>query len=173
MDKNIIIIGITGVGKTTVGRLIADKLNKEFIDLDRSIEAHCGVDIPTIFAIEGEDGFRRRETDELNRIIYSNMDYVLSVGGGCVVKPENRNIILSGNNIIVQLVADVKVLVERLLKSPPKRPMFQNTNIEAKIIELYNARKEIYDSVTDVKLNTSMLKQSQVADLVVNYIINK
>ena len=173
MDKNIIIIGITGVGKTTVGRLIAEQLNKEFIDLDRSIEHHCGVDIPTIFTIEGEEGFRRRETDELSKIVSGNARYVLSVGGGCVIKPENRDIILAGNNTIIQLVADLNVLVERLLKSPSKRPMFQNTDIEAKIKSLYDVRKDIYDLISNLKLNTSNLRPSQVADLVANYILTK
>ncbi len=69
MFSNIIIIGITGVGKTTVGKELARCLEKEFIDLDKRIETICGVDIPTIFEIEGEAGFRERESEELKRII--------------------------------------------------------------------------------------------------------
>ncbi len=173
MDKNIIIIGITGVGKTTVGKILSEKLNKEFMDLDRNIELHCGVDIPTIFSIEGETGFRDRETNELRRVIEGHSNYVLSVGGGCVVSLENRNIILTGNNIIVQLHANLNTLVERLMKSPFKRPLFNNVTIESKIVELIEARKNIYDEFSDIKLNTSNLKATQVADLIIKFISRK
>ncbi len=170
MDKNIIIIGITGVGKTTVGRILAEKLHKEFMDLDKNIESHCGVDIPTIFSIEGEVGFRDRETLELTRVIENHSNYVLSVGGGCVISAENRKIIASGNNIIVQLYANISVLVERLMKSPLKRPLFNNVAIESKIIELVHARKDIYNDFSDIKLNTSYLKAPQVAELIIKYL---
>ena len=167
---NIIIIGITGVGKTTVGKALADSLHKEFIDLDKNIELHCGVDIPTIFAIEGEGGFRERETDELRRTLKSTSSCVLSVGGGCVLRRENRQIITSGNNIVVQLYANTDTLVERLSKSATKRPLFNNVNIAAKVTELYKSRKEYYDRVTDFKINTSSMKPPQVIDDIIAYL---
>ncbi len=173
MNKNIIIIGITGVGKTTVGKLVAEKLNKVFIDLDRSIELHCGVDVATIFAIESEIGFRQRETEELRRIVDNASDYVLSVGGGCIVKPENRNILSLSNNIIIQLHADIEILVHRLMKYPSKRPLFSSENnieMEKKIIKLYEDRREAYDLITDIKLNTSTMRALQVAELAVKII---
>ncbi|MDQ5921162.1 MAG: shikimate kinase [Pseudomonadota bacterium] len=164
MDKNIniVLIGITGVGKTTVGRALADNLGKEFYDLDKNIEQHCGVDIPTIFEIEGEAGFRTRETDELRRIIDNKYGFVLSVGGGCITRMENRTILTNGPNVVIQLYADIDILVERLSKSIARRPLFNNVDIGNKVAELYRSRKDYYDSITDFKINTSMLKQPQV-----------
>lgn len=167
LRHNIVIIGITGVGKTTIGKALADKLGKDFIDLDKNIELRCGVDIPTIFEIEGEAGFRDRETDELRRIINTHTNYVLSIGGGCVVRAENRALLGSGSNLIVQLYADTATLVDRLAKSPSKRPLFANVDIEKKVMDLYQARKEYYDKVTDIKINTSSLKPSQVVEQII------
>ncbi|MFN8770293.1 MAG: shikimate kinase [Neisseriaceae bacterium] len=171
--QDIIIIGITGVGKTTVGKIIAEKLNKSFIDLDKNIESNCGVDVQTIFSIEGESGFRIRETNELKRILGAENDYVLSLGGGCVLKAENRDIIAHSNNLVVQLCADINVLVDRLAYSASKRPLFNNSDVESKVTELYQERQELYDSITDLKVNTSNLRPVQVAELVVDKIIHK
>lgn len=163
-DQNIIITGITGVGKTTIGKSLAEKLGKEFIDLDKCIELHCGVDIQTIFAIEGEDGFRRRETEVLRNIVKNSKNHVLSIGGGCVISPENRRILTSGKNIVIQLYAEVKILVERLSKSANKRPLLSGVDLSEKITKLYETRKEYYDKITDFKINTSELKPSQVVE---------
>lgn len=167
---NVIIIGITGVGKTTVGKTLAESLHKEFIDLDKNIENHCGVDIPTIFAIEGEEGFRDRETDELRRTLKDKKGCVLSVGGGCILRRENRQIISSGNNIVVQLYANTDTLVERLSKSATKRPLLNNVDIAAKVTELYKSRREYYDRITDLKINTSSLKPTQVIEDIISYL---
>ena len=91
LKSNIIIIGITGVGKTTVGKNLAQTLGVDFIDLDKSIEDNCGVDISTIFDIEGEAGFRLRETRELKKVLSYSGNYVISLGGGCVIAEENRS----------------------------------------------------------------------------------
>ena len=168
MRNNIIIIGITGVGKTTVGKILADKLNKTFIDLDRNIEVHCGVDIQRIFGIEGEEGFRQRETNELKRVINKENGYVLSLGGGCVLKEINRKLITNNNHYIIQLIADVNILVERLLHSVTKRPMFNNVDVASKIVQVYEERKFLYDLVTNLKINTSHLRAIQVAELIEN-----
>lgn len=164
--KNIIIVGITGVGKTTVGKFLADKLNKQFIDLDKFIETLCGVDIPTIFELEGESGFRARESYALKQIINHNDNYVLSLGGGCIINADNRNLISRNNNIVVQLVADIEVLVERLSKSPHKRPLLFNQNLCEKIESLYNERHKFYAMVSDITINTTSLKPSQVIEQV-------
>lgn len=163
-DVNIVVTGITGVGKTTIGKALAAKLNKEFIDLDKCIETHCGVNIQTIFAIEGEKGFRRRETEELSRTIKDAKNYVLSIGGGCVISQENRRILATAKNVVIQLYADVEVLVERLAKSATKRPLLSSGDLRQKIIELYEARKEYYDKITDLKVNTSNLKPVQIVE---------
>ncbi len=164
--KNIIIVGITGVGKTTIGKLLADSLNRQFIDLDKYIENSCGVDIPTIFELEGENGFRDRETDALNSVMNNNDNYVLSLGGGCVIRPENRQLIMYNNNLVVQLIADLDIIVHRLSRSPNKRPLLANQNLKQKIEELYNARRDLYAIVSDLTINTTKLKPHNVIEIV-------
>ena len=172
-DYNIILIGITGVGKTTIGKALAERLNKEFLDLDKNIELRCGVDIPTIFAIEGEEGFRDREANELRLTIKNNMNFILSIGGGCIIRPENRKLLSSGANIVVQLYADIETLVERLSKSAAKRPLLHGTDIAAKISELYNSRKDLYDNVSDIQVNTSNMKPNHVIDEIIKFLKKK
>lgn len=170
MNRNIILIGITGVGKTTIGKALSEILQVGFIDLDKSIEQHCGVDISTIFAIEGESGFRERETDELKRTIDTNNNFVLSVGGGCVLSKENRQLIASGTNLVVQLYADLEILIGRLSKSAGKRPLLNDDDISSKISQLYESRKELYDKITDFKVNTSNIKAMQVVEEIVTHL---
>lgn len=168
--KNIIIVGITGVGKTTIGKFLADSLNRKFIDLDKFIETSCGVDIPTIFELEGENGFRDREFEALNQVINNEDDYVLSLGGGCVIRAENRQVITRNNNLVVQLIADLDIIVERLSRSPNKRPLLANQDLKKKVEELYSTRKELYEMVSDVTINTTKLKPYQVIDIVEKYL---
>ena len=168
--RSIVLIGITVVGKTTIGKALAESLQIEFIDLDKNIEQHCGVDISTIFAIEGESGFRERETDELKRTLDINNTFVLSVGGGCVLSKENRRLIASGANVVVQLYSDLEILVERLSKSAGKRPLLKDEDISSKISQLYQSRKEFYDQITDFKVNTSNMKAIQVVEEIVTHL---
>ena len=170
IKTNIILIGITGVGKTTIGKALAESLQIDFIDLDKNIEQHCGVDIATIFSIEGENGFREREADELKRTLNINGSFVLSVGGGCVLNKENRRLISSGANVVIQLYADIDILVDRLSKSAGKRPLLSGGDISTKMSELYESRKGLYDQITDYKVNTSSLKALQVVEEIISYI---
>ena len=168
--KNIIIVGITGVGKTTIGKFLADSLNRKFIDLDKFIETSCGVDIPTIFELEGENGFRERESEALNQVINNYDDYVLSLGGGCVIRAENRHVIARNNNLVIQLIADLDVIVERLARSPNKRPLLANQDLKKKIEELYDTRRELYEMVSDVTINTTKLRPHQVISIVESHL---
>ncbi len=164
INKNLIIVGITGVGKTTIGKFLAERLNKNFIDLDKYIENSCGVDIPTIFELEGESGFRLRESEALRQVLQQQHNYVLSLGGGCVIKAENRQLITRSSNFVVQLVADIQTLVERLSRSPHKRPLFFEQNLHQKITNLYNERQEFYAEISDLTINTTLLKPYQVSE---------
>ena len=171
--KNIILVGITGVGKTTIGKYLADKLNKQFIDLDKFIEISCGVDIPTIFELEGEKGFRDRESDALKQVVAEYDNYVLSLGGGCVIRAENRQLIMRSNNLIAQLVANIEILVERLSRSPNKRPLLFNQDLRLKIESLYNERRGFYEAVSDLTINTTQLKPHQVIEIVEKHMQQK
>ena len=165
---NVVIIGITGVGKTTVGKIVAERLGHKFIDLDKMIEQRCGVDVATIFSIEGETGFRTRETDELRRIMQEENNFVLSVGGGAILSVENRQ--LMSCCFVIQLFANVDTVVHRLSKSISKRPLFQNTDIQQKVMELYNARQEYYNQLSNLDINTSNTKPEAVGEFIANYI---
>lgn len=171
--SNVILIGITGVGKTTIGKQLADKVKKPFIDLDKYIELTYGVDIPTIFELEGEKGFRDREAQALLQAMNEHEEYVLSLGGGCVIRPENRQALLRDNSVTVQLAADLDTITERLINSPNKRPLLQNQDIKAKIQELYNARRPMYDSVSDFTISTDDLRPAQVVDEIIKQVTKK
>jgi len=172
MINNLVLIGITGVGKTTIGRLIAEGLDKEFIDLDKSIELRCGVDIPTIFEIEGEDGFRMRESSELKNILTKKDNYVLSVGGGCVISKQNRELITNSGNFVVQLFANIPAVVDRLSRAPGKRPLLQDVDPLTKITRLYEKRKPFYDEVANLTIDTTDLLPSQTAAIVIKHLKN-
>ena len=189
--NNIIIIGMAGVGKTTVGKLLAEKLGMDFFDLDRNIELRCGVEVSRIFEIEGESGFRNWENNELQRIFNTHSGFILSVGGGCVAQSANREILIKHHNLIIQLYADINIVFNRITKSPSKRPLFSNVahnsynnshnnsssntpnkscDLIQTIDQLYQSRKAYYDNISDIILNTSFLRPNQVVDKIIESI---
>jgi shikimate kinase len=173
MINNLVLIGITGVGKTTIGKQIAKSLDKKFIDLDKNIELRCGVDIPTIFEIEGEEGFRKREHFELEHVLTKSDSFVLSVGGGCIVPKSNRDLILNNHIFIVQLYATIPVLVERLAKAVSMRPLLNGVEDPTdKITQLYQTRKQFYDEIANLTIDTSNLHPNQTAEIVINHFKN-
>lgn len=166
--NNVIIVGITGVGKTTIGKALAKRLRKKFIDLDKYIEDLCGVDIPTIFELEGEAGFRARETFALNSVLQNENDFVLSLGGGCVIVEENRKAIRRYSGSVIQLIADLDIIADRLVNSPNKRPLLVNQDVRKKVQELYDARKDFYNEVSNVTYDTSNARQYQIIKSIVD-----
>src|SRR4051812_47435952 len=103
MPENIFLVGLMGAGKTSVGRLLAKRLGKRFVDCDHEIERVTGVKIPVIFEIEGESGFRARETRMLGELVQGR-DLVLATGGGAVLCAQNRQL-LAGNGVVIYLRA--------------------------------------------------------------------
>lgn len=157
---NVFLIGPMGAGKTTIGRHLATLLHKRFVDVDQEIEKRTGVSIPVIFEIEGEDGFRRRESaviDELTR----DTDIVLATGGGAVLLEENRKV-LKERGIVAYLQADIETLVERTRRDR-NRPLLQTDNPRGKIEELLQQREPIYREIADVIINTGQRAPSSVA----------
>src|SRR5574343_579202 len=102
LPENIYLVGLMGAGKSTVGRLLARRLSKRFVDTDHEIEKRNGVTIPVIFEIEGEDGFRRREQEVLTDLT-QEQGLVLSTGGGIVLRPENREALLNVEDPLTRL----------------------------------------------------------------------
>ncbi len=157
---NVFLIGPMGAGKTTIGRHLATLLHKRFVDVDHEIEKRTGVSIPVIFEIEGEAGFRRRESaviEELTR----DTNIVLATGGGAVLLEENRKL-LKDRGTVAYLQADIDTLVERTRRDR-NRPLLQTENPRAKIEELLQQREPIYREVADVIINTGQRAPSSVA----------
>lgn len=149
-----------GAGKSTIGKLLAGILRLPFADSDRVIEERTGADIPWIFDVEGEDGFRQRETAVL-RDLLAEGPMVLATGGGIVIREENREL-LKGDSTVVYLTASVDQLVERTHKDK-KRPLLQVANPEAKIRELIAQRHPLYQEVADLVIQTDRRGPKAVA----------
>ncbi|GAA0231298.1 shikimate kinase [Castellaniella daejeonensis] len=157
--RPIFLVGMMGVGKTTIGRQLAAALGREFIDLDHAIEARCGVRIATIFDIEGEAGFRRRETATLDEYT-RRPGLVLATGGGAVLSGENRRM-LDERGCVVYLRAGVDELYRRVARDR-NRPLLRTADPRQRIADLLAQREPLYESVADVTLDTGDQPVAQV-----------
>lgn len=133
-----------GAGKSTIGRLLANILRVPFYDSDHVIEEKTGADIPWIFDVEGESGFRDRESAVLQELLNNNRA-VLATGGGIVVREQNRHL-LKQADAVVYLKADTERLVQRTIKDK-KRPLLQVDDPRKKIIALLEERDPLYNEV--------------------------
>jgi shikimate kinase len=164
--ENIYLVGLMGAGKTTIGRQLARALKLPFYDSDKAIEESTGVDIPTIFEFEGEEGFRDREQKMLQQL--TKMDgIVLATGGGAVLREENRQL-LKDNGFIVYLQCSVDRILERTRRDT-QRPLLNTDNPRERIETLFAQREPLYLSCADYKIDTGVL-QSKV---VVNHILEE
>jgi shikimate kinase len=148
---SIFLVGMMGAGKTSVGRVLAKRLQKTFYDSDHVIEDRTGVKIPHIFEIEGEPGFRIRESavvDELTAL----RDIVLATGGGAVLSEKNRDR-LRTTGTVVYLRASVRDLLNRT-RHDKNRPLLQAADPRARLTELYEKRDPLYREVAHVTVDT-------------------
>lgn len=148
-----------GAGKSTVGRALARQLGWEFIDTDQVIEQATGVSIPTIFEIEGEDGFRKRESQTLAALL-ERPQCVLATGGGIVINPKNREM-LKAMGDVVYLKASTHDLMERT-KLDKNRPLLQHPDPESKIEELLKMRRPMYQECADLVIETGRQPVNQI-----------
>lgn len=138
---NLFLVGLPGAGKSTLGRQLARRLHKRFVDADAELEQRLGVSIATIFEIEGETGFRDREEAVLADLT-ALADIVLSTGGGAVLRPNNRTR-LKDNGTVIYLHAEPATLWGRVRHSR-NRPLLQTTDPLARLGELYSQRDALY-----------------------------
>lgn len=164
IPENIFLIGPMGVGKSTIGRQLANLLNKDFMDTDHEIEKRTGVDIPTIFDIEGEEGFRKREAAVLDEMT-SGSNLVLATGGGAILLEDNRRALRRG--FVVYLSASLETLIERTRRDK-SRPLLQNTDRQKKIKELMMERDPIYRQESDIIVETDGRSAKAVAKEIVD-----
>lgn len=151
MNRNIILVGLMGAGKTTVGRALAKKLNRRFIDSDHEIEARTGASIPLIFEIEGEEGFRQREA-EVIRDLTAQQGIILATGGGAILRPENRECLKAGG-VVIYLRASIANILQRT-SHDKSRPLLQTADPRARLEELSRVREPLYLEVADMVIET-------------------
>lgn len=151
--NNIFLVGPMGAGKTTIGRLLAEELHKEFYDSDQVIEDRAGADIAWIFDVEGEEGFRDRERKVIEEL--SMLDnIVLATGGGAILAEQNRKHLRKGGTV-VYLMATISQQVERTRRDQ-KRPLLRNAaDPRAKLTELMDMRDPLYREIADHVVMTS------------------
>ena len=139
-----------GAGKTTVGKELARRRGVRFADVDHEIIARTGVSIPTIFEIEGEVGFRRRESQALDELTRES-EIVIATGGGSVLDPANR-VLMSQRGVVVYLNVPPQILWERT-RNDRNRPLLQVEDPRARIEELHRARDPLYREVADIVID--------------------
>lgn len=149
--RNIILVGPMGSGKSTIGSIIAKRLHREFQDSDHYIEDRTGVDIARIFDIEGEQGFRDRETSAL-RDLLDQSNRVIATGGGAVVSKKNQKL-LKKAGFIIFLDTTVNQQMQRLRRDK-KRPLLQTDNPRARLETLLAERRPIYLKLADLAIPT-------------------
>lgn len=165
--NNIFLIGLMGAGKTSIGKMLAAELQLQFYDVDQEVEKSTGASIAWIFDLEGEAGFRKRESkmiDELSQLHH----IVLATGGGAILDPENRKILVE-RGMIVYLRAQLPALIERTSRNQD-RPLLTQGDTTVQLRRLLKEREPLYQSLADYTYDTTeqtvpQIVQKIVADL--------
>lgn len=153
-----------GAGKSTVGKLLAKKLGRRFLDADQVIEDRCGVKIPVIFEMEGEDGFRKREAQAIKDITAEH-ELILATGGGAVLLPENRQF-LSERGTVIYLHANPVELWHRT-KGGEGRPLLKNGDAKKILENLYAIRDPLYREIADHVIETGKPSVNQLVNTLI------
>jgi len=168
--ENIILIGAMGVGKSTIGKRLAKKLNADFYDSDNEIVAKTGVDIATIFEYEGEEGFRTREEKVLYELCeLSNI--ILATGGGAILSQTNRKR-LASSGIVFYLKASLETILNRT-KHEDSRPLLNSPNKSKTIKDLLSQRSPLYESIADHIIKTDRHTVNWSAEQILKIINSK
>ncbi|SOB76650.1 shikimate kinase [Marinobacter sp. LV10R510-11A] len=167
LPKRVVLIGPMGAGKSTIGRMLARELGYRFLDSDRIIEARCGANIPWIFDVEGEGGFRLRETAMLDELS-AEPESVLATGGGAVMRAENHPL-LKKDAVVIYLRTSIEQQVERTRKDR-NRPLLQNDDPEGVLRRLFAVRDPLYTELADIIMYTDRKSPRLVVRQLVNRI---
>ena len=164
-SKNIVLIGMAGVGKTTVGRVLSKKIQKKFLDIDQEFEDQTKIRINDFFAIYGEKEFRKIERRIINDVLTKNKKLVVSAGGGIFSNDEIRDLIIK-KSITFFLDSSIETLAERLKKNFSNRPLLNKGNLRDNIEKLYQKRIKDYMMANHIILVDDL----SVEDVVLNII---
>ena len=167
MLENIVLVGPMGSGKTTVGRRLADELGCDFFDSDHEIIDKTGVSIEHIFDIEGEKGFRNRETQMLSELSQKT-GAVIATGGGIVLRSENRAL-LQQSGIVVYLASSIEQLLQRTSKSKNRPILEKSLDREKTIRDILSAREAYYREVSDLEVDTTGKQLYEVIEVIKQY----
>lgn len=163
--KNLVLLGMMGVGKTTLGKIVAKKTGLKFIDTDTNIEENCLMKISEIFKKKGEKFFRLEENKEVLKSLKKS-NSVIALGGGAFMDKTIRDSILK-NAVSIWLDADLKDLNKRI-KWSNKRPLLNEENNQKKINKLYDERKNIY-KLANHKINCDNQSKESIAKKIITF----
>ncbi len=166
--ESIFLVGPMGAGKSTVGRVLAERLSYQFVDSDHEIEARTGASIPMIFDIEGESGFRERERQVIDELT-QRTETILATGGGVVEREENRQHLRS-RGFVVYLKSPVEHLIQRT-KHDRNRPLLQTDNPAQVLTDLMVRREPWYIEMADLVVETQQLSVHRVVKQIVDRLI--
>ena len=164
-SKNIVLIGMAGVGKTTVGRVLSKKIQRRFLDIDQEFEDQTKIRITDFFDIYGEKEFRKIERRIINDVLTKNKKLVVSAGGGIFSNDEIRDLIIK-KSITFFLDSSIETLAERLKKNFSNRPLINKGNLRDNIEKLYQKRIKDYMMAKHIIL----VDDFSVEDVVLNII---
>lgn len=165
--RNIVLIGFMGTGKTSTGRLLAGRLNRPFLDIDKKIEQEQMMSVSEIFRLYGESQFRQMECNVIARVS-RNTNTVIATGGGAVIRKENRERLMR-NGIIISLTASVEAIVQRTAASA-KRPLLDSEEDRVAAIDrLFNERAGLYKQA-DYIIDTTCYSPQYVAEKIIVFL---
>jgi len=165
VQKNLVLLGMMGVGKSTLGKMVAEKQDLEFIDIDINIENNFSMKISEIFKEKGEKFFRIEEEKEVLKSLKKH-NCVIALGGGAFINKTVRNNILN-NAISIWLDVNLKTLNQRT-KWNKKRPLLEKKDNQKKINDLYAERKNIY-KLANYKINCDNLDKENIVKKIISF----
>lgn len=166
--RNVFLIGLMGSGKTTIGQLLAKRLHLSFIDSDHELEQRTGVNVATIFEIEGEHAFRHREAAIIEEL--TNLQpIVLATGGGAILDPQTRTV-LSERGTVIYLHSNAETSYERIRRNRD-RPLLMVSDPLARLRELYKLRHPLYISTADLVVESYRDRPSAVISEIIERLL--
>ena len=165
MKTNIALIGFMGVGKTAAGKVLAQKLNKKFVEMDALIEQKAEKSIPEIFQQDGETAFRELEI-EVTKEVSQGKNQVIACGGGVVLNKINIDR-LKKEAVIIYLTASPEVIMRRISTVEGERPLLNTSDKALTIQELLTFREPFYERGADIKIDTTALDINAVVDQII------
>lgn len=170
--RNIFLIGPTGAGKTTVGKILAEQLGLQFLDTDMEIEARSGVDVSWIFDIEGEEGFRDRETKTIYELTELN-GVLIATGGGAILREENRKRLISRGTVIY-LETPIERQLERTIKGKTRPLLRGDPEANRRTLEtMHQERSALYQQTADAVFSADKRSARMLATEIVEFFTNQ